>query len=322
MKKTILFSSAGRRNQLIGCFRQDALELGIELHVLAADLHPALSPACRAADAAFEVPRCTAPEFAARVLDLCAREQVDLVIPTIDTELPIYAAHIAQFAQVGTKVIVSSPATVALARNKFETARWLGQVGVPTPRTVWWDHLRADPSQLRWPVIVKPNDGSGSVGIHRLHDPELCQDLPLDAHLIAQECLQGTEFTINLFVDRHGVLQTAIPHERLEIRSGEVSKGITRRMPALEEMGRRIAGNLPGAEGPLCFQAIVDPQGLGAVFEINARFGGGYPLAHRAGAKFSRWLLEEATVGTSGANDRWKEGVLMLRHDDAIFIDA
>jgi carbamoyl-phosphate synthase large subunit len=322
MKRTVLISSAGRRNQLVECFRQDAHELGIELRVLAADLNPALSPACQEADAAFEVPRCTKPEFVERVLELCAREHIDLVVPTIDTELPVYSAQTAQFERIGVKVVVSSPATVALARNKIETARWLEEIGIPTPRTIRWDQLKADPSLLRWPVIVKPNDGSGSVGIHRLREPEQCHQLPANPQLIAQECIQGAEYTINLFVDREGVLRAAIPHERLEIRSGEVSKGITRRVPALADLARRIAQGLPGAEGPLCFQAIVDDQGACTIFEINARFGGGYPLAHRAGAKFSQWLLEEATAGVCRANDHWNEGVLMLRYDDAIFINV
>ena len=44
MALTILFSSAGRRNQLMDCFRQDAAALGLELRVLAADLNPGLEP--------------------------------------------------------------------------------------------------------------------------------------------------------------------------------------------------------------------------------------------------------------------------------------
>jgi carbamoyl-phosphate synthase large subunit len=55
------------------------------------------------------------------------------------------------------------------------------------------------------------------------------------------------------------------------------------------------------------------------VFEINARFGGGYPLAHQAGATFSQWLLEEVAGLPATANDRWQDGVLMLRYDSAVF---
>jgi carbamoyl-phosphate synthase large subunit len=56
------------------------------------------------------------------------------------------------------------------------------------------------------------------------------------------------------------------------------------------------------------------------VFEVNARFGGGYPLAHEAGAHFTRWLLEESTGLPLTATSVWEEGVLMLRYDAAFFV--
>jgi len=90
---------------------------------------------------------------------------------------------------------------------------------------------------------------------------------------------------------------------------------------AVVEAARKIAAALPGARGPLCFQAIVREDGEYAVFEINARFGGGYPLAHRAGATFSKWLLEEAAGLSCSAHDDWKAGVTMLRYDAAVFLD-
>jgi carbamoyl-phosphate synthase large subunit len=55
------------------------------------------------------------------------------------------------------------------------------------------------------------------------------------------------------------------------------------------------------------------------LFEINARFGGGFPLAHNAGAYFTRWLLEEAAGHSSDANNNWRSGVRMLRYDAAVF---
>ena len=78
-----------------------------------------------------------------------------------------------------------------------------------------------------------------------------------------------------------------------------------------------------GARGALCFpRAIVTDDETCAVFEINARFGGGYPLAHQAGARFTQWLVEEALGLPDTANDDWKSGVTMLRYDDAVFLDA
>jgi len=57
------------------------------------------------------------------------------------------------------------------------------------------------------------------------------------------------------------------------------------------------------------------------VFEINARFGGGYPLADHAGASFARWLLEERLNLPSTAGNKWTAGVAMLRFDAELFVN-
>jgi carbamoyl-phosphate synthase large subunit len=68
----------------------------------------------------------------------------------------------------------------------------------------------------------------------------------------------------------------------------------------------------------LCFQAIDTADGP-KVFEINARFGGGFPLAHAAGAPFTRWLIAEAAGLSEAPHDEWQEGTTMLRYDEAVF---
>jgi carbamoyl-phosphate synthase large subunit len=81
-----------------------------------------------------------------------------------------------------------------------------------------------------------------------------------------------------------------------------------------------MAAWLPGPRGPLCYQAIIEADGHAKVFEINARFGGGYPHADYAGACFAQWLLEECAGLPSTASNDWLEGVAMLRFDSAIFV--
>jgi carbamoylphosphate synthase large subunit len=66
-------------------------------------------------------------------------------------------------------------------------------------------------------------------------------------------------------------------------------------------------------------------SGTGAlnVSEINPRFGGGYPLTHQAGAKMARWMIEETTGRPLTAEpDAWRDGLVMLRFDEAVFVDA
>jgi len=273
------------------------------------------------ADAAFAVPRCTEQSFVPALLEICQREKVQLLVPTIDTELSVLALNRERFSEIGTRVVVSLPAVVSLAREKAETARFLVEAGVNVPQTLSMDGYRRDPKQFSGPVIAKPVGGSSSVGIVRGKGVDDFAALPTEGYLV-QELWQGREYTVNLFFDQAGGLRCVVPHWRIETRGGEVSKGRTERVPQLEEAARRMARALPGARGPLCFQAIVKDSGEYAVFEINARFGGGYPLAHRAGATFSKWLLEEAAGVPCTAHNDWKGGVTMLRYDAAVFRDV
>ena len=76
--------------------------------------------------------------------------------------------------------------------------------------------------------------------------------------------------------------------------------------------GRRLFSELFGT-----FLLVLVAVGGGMV---NARFGGGYPLAHHAGARFADWLLDEIDGRPCRAHDGWREGVTMLRYDDAVFL--
>jgi carbamoyl-phosphate synthase large subunit len=315
---TMLLSSAGRRVELLEAFRQSAGELGIELTVLATDMAPEWSAACQRADASFAVPRAGDAAFIPAMLELCRTNRVDLVIPTIDTGLHELSAAAADFAAIGTRVAVSEPAFVAVARDKLATAQTLAAAGVPTVPTAELDAVRADPAAWPWPLLLKPRHGSAGRAISVVASPE---ELP--AHeaepLIAQQLLRGDEYTINMFFDRSGKAHCVIPHRRVQVRAGEVEKGVTERHDELCRIGWQIADALEGIRGVICFQVILDPAGP-AVFEINARFGGGYPLAHAAGATFARWLLEEAAGLPLSAHDAWREGVTMLRYDSAVFL--
>jgi carbamoyl-phosphate synthase large subunit len=314
----VLVSSAGRRVELIQCFRNSAREMGVPLEVVACDVDPDLSSACQLADKAFKVPPCSRPDFVEVVADIARREAVQLVVPTIDPELLPFALAAAEFARNGTRVHVSDESVIQVARDKYETMRVFGAAGVPVPHTADLEHVRSQPDDLPWPRFLKPTGGSASRLISVVEGPA---DLPLaqSEPMIVQEFLDGPEYTINMFIDVGGALKCVVAHKRLRIRAGEVEKGLTVRDQTLTEIAHAIAAALPGARGALCFQVIDDKRSGPKVIEINARFGGGYPLVHHAGATFTRWLLEEISGRPSTAHDNWREGALMLRYDASVF---
>jgi carbamoyl-phosphate synthase large subunit len=318
MHATVLFSSAGRRVGLIECFRRSAQDAGIELEVLACDVEPELSAACSMADRAFKVPRCDSDQFIDRMVQIAADNGVNLIVPTIDTELGPLAAATGRFYGIGARVHVSPPAVIDVVRDKVKTAEALAAAGVPVPWTIPLEDAHSPEAGINWPAFLKPSGGSASRGIRIVQN---IADLPSppDEPMMLQQLLVGPEYTVNMFIDEGGTLRSAVAHQRLRIRAGEVEKGRTERDPMFRELAEGVYRAIPDARGVLCFQVIMDAATGPRVFEINARFGGGYPLAHFAGAEYARWLLEEVVGLPSTAHDRWRSGALMLRYDAAAF---
>ncbi|HWV12504.1 MAG TPA: ATP-grasp domain-containing protein [Sphingobium sp.] len=316
----MLLSSAGRRVGLMRSFREAAATLGIDLAMFASDLKPDWSPACVEADRSFAAPRAESEGFIPAMLDICRREQIGLIVPTIDTELLAYAHAREQFAAIGCHIAVSDAAVVEMARDKLATAHFLTRAGLPSPATIAAEDYLQGSADLPLPLLAKPRHGSSSRGICMVFDREEVAALDKSEPYILQQFLEGREFTISLYFDEEGRMHCAVPHERLRVRAGEVEKGVTVRNAVIEELAWRLGGALQGARGALCFQLRMDATGSASIFEINARFGGGYPLAHRAGARFAQWLLEERLGLPRTVGDDWQADVMMLRFDDAVFV--
>jgi len=319
----VLLSSAGRRHALLEILRRTLTQLGVSGRVLATDM-TRLSAAFQAADNSFVVPRCTSPEFIPVMLDICREERVTVVVPTIDTELPLYAAHREEFAEIGTTVLVSSPEVVEIGGNKDRTHGWLVSHGIPTVRQASVAEAIGDPDSWPVPLVVKPICGSSSVGVSVVHDKSQLESSAYQNGYIVQSVAPGEEYTIDFLALRDGQCRCAVPRRRMETRAGEVSKGMTVRDVRLQELAARVCHALPGAYGCLNCQVFLDATtGTLNVIEINPRFGGGFPLTWEAGAHFPRWIVEEILgLRQSVEANSWRDRLLMLRYDEGVFLDA
>ena len=318
---TVLVSCAGRRVELLRSFRAALHDLDLGGRVLAAD-RSWYSSALHSADERFQVPGCDDPDFINRMVDLCREQHVDLVVPTIDQELPVLAAARDDLAELGATVAISSPEVVALAADKQATNGWLRAHGFPTVRQAPLDDVRAEPGTWPYPVLVKPRFGSAGRGVAVVRDRTELEVAARDGEVVVETLASGAEHTIDALVDRAGRCVCAVPRRRIEVRAGEVAKAVTVRSPALEGLAHDVCAALPGAYGPITIQAFLDERaGRVEIIELNARFGGGFPLSREAGADFPRWILEELTGRPSTARaDGWRAGVVMLRYDAAVFV--
>jgi carbamoyl-phosphate synthase large subunit len=312
----VLFTGGGRRVSLLRAFRTSAQRLGesIELHVGDADLSAA---ACEISDTNHLLPLSREPTYIEQIVAICAKAQIDMVIPLIDPELPVLAEHREEVETTGARLVLSQPETIRIAADKLATHKHFAACGIPTPRT--WDASEI-PTDIKFPVIVKPRFGSGSVGVFEIHTSE---QLEFFARYVDQACVQeklsGDEFTFDVYVDGAGDVRCVIPRLRLETRAGEISKGITILDPELIDMARRVALTLPGAFGPLNMQAFRADTGDLSFIEVNPRFAGGYLLSHRAGADFPGALISSVMRGEiADGMFQPQTDVVMLRFDDEL----
>jgi carbamoyl-phosphate synthase large subunit len=289
--------------------------------LLATDLS-ATAPAFHDADRSFLVPHCTSEDYIPHMLELCEREGVGLLIPLIDTELMMYARHRADFAAIDTRVMVSSPAAIAITADKIETHLWLVAQGFPTVRQATPESVLAQPQEWPWPLIAKPVGGSCSIGVERVADPEALAQASAHEPYIVQETASGFEYTVSVYIDEGGRALCAVPRLRLEVRAGEVSKAVAQRVPSVEGLALELAERLPDAVGAINVQIFHDPvTDECRVIEMNLRFGGGFPLAWAVGARYPEWLLRERRGETlSFGRDCWSPGVSMLRFDDSVLV--
>ncbi len=281
----------------------------------------ASAPLAFIADRAHRVPRLSDPGYIEAVKRICCETSVGLLVPTIDTELALYADARADFSAIGTTIVVSEPETVSIGADKNATHEWLVENGFPTVRQTTPEGALLH--GWSFPLIAKPRNGSASIGVRRIETAlELRAVAAQSETAIVQEIAGGREYTINVYVNRAGECICAVPHWRMETRAGEVSKGITVRDESVIRLARQIAETLPGAWGPLNIQCFKDDSGNIRIIELNARFGGGYPLAHHAGARFTDWLLDETEGRTPERFEGWTDDLAMLRYDEAVYVSG
>jgi carbamoyl-phosphate synthase large subunit len=317
---TLVVACAGRRVELLQAFRRSAARLGVELRIVATD-GAAHAPALFAADEAVLMPPIQDADYIPRLKDIVTHHEAQLLLPTIDTDLIKLAEAREEFAALGCHALIGPPDAIRMCRDKAETARFLAEHGIDTPKTFEPEEIE-DAAALQYPLFLKPRSGSSSIGVHKLQSAAECDFLlPRVPGAIVQEFVPGVEYTIDVYVGLTGEPRCVVPRKRLQVRGGEVSKGVTVRDADIMAVGQRVVEAMgAGMRGLVTVQCMVTESKRSAVIEINPRFGGGAPLSIAAGADFPGWLLQEVRGETPTiSTDGWQDGLCMLRYDWSVF---
>jgi len=284
----ILVTGVGRRVELMQALRQAALKLNINLKIYGADM-AGTAPALAYCDYTRKVCAMRDPEYISQLVDICVKDRINLVLPTIDTDLLILSRNTDAFDEIGTKVLISKPDKVLICRDKNNTGEFFESCGLKAPRT--YNDYKVYPGPF--PCFIKPKDGSSSINAFKVEDEE---ELAVYAgqvdDYIIQPFVSGKEFTVDVFCDFNGNPIFITPRVRVQVRAGEVLKTeICIDETIIEEVKKLCASFKPC--GPMTVQLIKDKNtGDNYYIEINPRYGGGAPLSMKSGARSAEALLK------------------------------
>lgn len=318
MSNNILITSAGKRVALTRYFKETLNRFIPEARVFITDMIPEMAPVSYVCDGSFKVPRVTAPEYPDVLLQICQENGIGMIIATIDTELLVLADLKEKFASNGVQIMVSDRQFVEVCRDKRNTGAFFEAHGIRVPREI-------DKFNPVFPMFAKPYDGSLSTNLHYIKSEEdLTGEILNDTKLLFMEYIDKKvykEFTVDMYYGRDNKVKCIIPRERIEIRAGEINKGRTVKNEIVGLLKERM-GYIEGCVGCICLQLFYHPETKDVVgIEINPRFGGGYPLSYMAGGNFPELLIREYFMDEGVEySDNWKDGMLMLRFDDAVFV--
>ena len=326
----LLLTSIGKRIQLIEHLKTQFRVVGVDASLQ--------NPARHFVDAFYQIPRCREEGYVETLLELCRKEQIDLLIPLFELEFSYLNDARKRFEELGVKLILSEKPVIDICNDKRKTAEFFEKYGIPAPHTfssMEVEELMSQENQntissdgcgqenYSYPLIIKPLDGMGSEGVFRIHNRkelEFFKDYVKNP--ILQSCATGTEYTIDALCDLQGNPVYIVPRIRLEVRSGEVTKSRTvkqeiviqeteRLLSALNQEGRVI--------GPMTIQCFLqDGEDKPKFIEINPRFGGGVPLSFAAGADYGR-ALKEMCEGKQVVYQKEFSELTMMRYDQAVF---
>ncbi len=324
----ILFTSVGRRTYLVNYFKESLNGEG-KIFVANSDVN---SPAFLAADECVVSPLIYDDKYISFLLEYCNKNKINAIISLFDIDLPILSKNKKLFEDNGINVVVSDENVLNICNDKYSTYKFLKENGFNTPKT--YLDVEEAKKYLKYPVILKPRWGMGSIGIYKADNNEelevfykkLSREIfntylkyessaDIKQSILIQEMITGQEYGMDIINDLDGNYQNTIVKKKIAMRSGETDCAQTVDFPEVKLIGERLSKLLKHIANLDC-DAFIDENGDVYILEMNARFGGGYPFSHLAGVNLPKaivkWLNKEevsvdnlltATSGVRGQKD-------------------
>ncbi len=245
----------------------------------------------------------------AQILEKCKEIAIDGIC-TIASDL---AAVTVNYVANGMGLVGNCPEGALLSTNKHEMRKAFEKNGDPSPKSVLVSEAAdLEGIALRYPVIVKPLDRSGSRGITKLSSKEglaeaiaYAKEQGFEKHALVEEYAVGQEYSVECisYQGKHHFLAmtqkftTGSPHfiENGHLEPAPVSEAMLEKVKQVVFHG---LDSLKITDSASHSEIKIDKEGNIAIIEIAGRMGGDCIGSHlvqlSTGVDFVRAVLDVA----------------------------
>lgn len=274
-----------------------------EFHIVGVDI-PERGRSFPWVDSHYVVPPSSSSEFLPSLLDVCRKEEIDVIAPWSDDEVEIVSWAVDDLKKLGTVALCSPPRSLERTLDKGTLLEELAKSDIPAPRYALVseaDDLEAAAEELGYPerrVVLKPRRGTCSRGLWVLDRevdlvnpyPGPGQQVSLEAlksllyHIeeegkplpdyVAMEFLPGQDYSVDALADS-GQALFVLPRKRLKTEGGISQVGEFVGNREVREMVARVIGEFQlHLNVNLQLKYSEAAGGTPLLYEINPRISG------------------------------------------------
>jgi predicted ATP-grasp superfamily ATP-dependent carboligase len=261
-----------------------------------------------------------------RVGDIVAERCIDIVLPISDFGIRTLSEHRQELRWAARLPDLPQPSIFDLATDKAMLTDFLKRHDIPRPPTIVVTGAlssKLNISALTFPVLVKPPDSSGGVGIRRFDDPAsltnfLAKD-PIGARWVVQDFIEGRDLSVNVLCRNGRILAATVQHAiKVSSRSFQPAVGVEfNDNPSALCIAEKLVGQL-GWSGVANIDMRYDVgRGGPVVLELNGRYWRSVLGSLNAGVNFPL-LACEVALGELASSPRPRRARYFLGRRSAL----
>lgn len=252
------------------------------------------------------------PDYIYEIIDICKKEEVDVVIPIHTYEIDLFGEKKDMFDRIGV-VVAASDVNIDIVNNKDRLYEFMKNNGIKCADY----YVVKDENEMNDAIskigesdaCIKKPYGCGGRGFNVCCDISSTKSIMFP--IIVQKYLTGDEYTVDCFCSKGNVIYYCVK-KNYEMENGVAVKAVTLDEPKIAEDCKRVC-ELLKLDGCIGFDLKADKDGDVFIIDCNPRLTATISLSCTTGVNYVECLVKNALGMPVPVYQSRKYGVHIVR---------